>query len=483
MKRRYLLTMLAVFVLGAGASIGWQGLHLQSVGPKVVLIHPTVLQSRPTIHVADAKLVAAVRTSINVFTRGTLDFVAEDGSMVHKGDKLISIDPQSAQDELDKAQLDLANEEANLRQAVMNRDDQVPRLTTDEKAQAAQVELAKLKLQRLIDLPDPLDWQSQEEAQRLTRDQFKAAQQDFENDSALYAAGYASQSDLKQKENALNKAGIALSGAGENTRVLLAGPQRSDVAQADLAYRRALLALVNLKLTQENTRETLEAAIAQEESNVRWDKDYIRRIQEDLEKHVVYAPHDGLVELVTRHGQTTKLSVGDNVWNGMCTMMLTDLHKMRVSGVMHENYVRMVTPGVTQATVTIPSNPGRKYKGVVSWIDRWAKDKGDVDDTEERKEIGMTGVRVFNFYVDILETDEGNLKPGRVAWVDIEPDQTGPVLALPRGAIIEREGQSYVRVVDGDQRELRPVAVLDLDDKQVQVISGIDATTTVEMKE
>ncbi|HTL53709.1 MAG TPA: hypothetical protein VL860_14130 [Planctomycetota bacterium] len=482
-KKLFLLTLLGAFVVGAIAALAWRRVASGVASEHITQVRPTRLQNRPPIKISDSKLVAAKRTSINMFTRGTIDFVAEDNTVVHKGDKLASVEPKDTEDDMQKAQIDLSNEQANLRQAIANRDDQMPRLATNEKAERAKLELAELKVQRLLEQPDPLDWKSQRESARLAQTRWSIARQDADNVAALFSQGFASQAELRAKENALAKSTISMSGMGIDTRSLLAGAPLSQVALADLARRRSELSLENLILSQANQRENLLSAIVQEDAAIRYYKDRIAKIQDDLNKHLIFAPHDGLVELVSRHGQSTKIGVGDRIWNGMSVMMLTDLHQMRVRGVMHENFIRMVTPGETHATVTIPSNPGRRYKGVVSWIDRWAKDKGAVDDSAERHEIGMSGVEVFNFYVDILDVDEDNLKPGRVAWVEIEPDSTGPVLALPRGAIVEQDGKSFVRVVAGEERTLKEVSVINLDEHSVQVLSGIDENTTVEMKE
>lgn len=483
MKRQYLITPFLAFAGGALVAILLHQFQSGPAGETIDVVKPTRLDRRPDIKITDGKLVAAKRTSINLFTRGTLDFVAEDGMVVHRGEKLASLERKDAEEDLQKTQIDLSNQEANLRQALITRDDEMPRLITNEKTEVAKVELAQLRLQRLLALPDPLDWNSQREVARLSLVRFKNAAQDRDNTASLFADGYASKADLRQRENGFSKALLSLAGVGLDTRNLLAGATRSQLAQADLAYRRALLSLETLRLSQANRREQLLAAIEQEEAAIRYHKERIAKVTDTLAKHEVIAPHDGLVELVSRHGQTTKIQVGDRVWSGMSVMMLTDLQSMRVRAVMHENYVRMVTPGKTRATVVIPSNPGRKYKGVVSWIDRWAKDKGDVEDQAERKEIGMSGVQVFNIYVDIEEVDSDNLKPGRVAEIFIEPDPQPVVLALPRGAIIEQDGRTFVNVVQGDRRVLTQISVLELDLERVQVIDGIDEQTAVEVRQ
>lgn len=74
-----------------------------------------------------------------------------------------------------------------------------------------------------------------------------------------------------------------------------------------------------------------------------------------------------------------------------------------------------------------------------------------------------------------FDKQEAQIKPGMTANITIFTDERTDVLYIPRRAVIDREGQKIVRVLEGNEpREIPVVTGLKADDGLIEIISGLN---------
>ena len=217
-------------------------------------------------------------------------------------------------------------------------------------------------------------------------------------------------------------------------------------AKLDLARARQLIdrdAVTQKELDAAQTGEsTLALRLPQAEAR-------LAVIQADIEKKTVTAPYDG--QIVKEHAQ-----VGEWVSRGGAVATLVDLSSVYVRINVPERQVRFVSTG-QQVRVQVQAADEERFKGkVVSVLG-----EGDAE------------ARTFGVRVEIA--NDGRLKAGMSATVDVPAGVPRRALAIAKDAINLRGRQSFVFVVGKDsQVEERRVELGAASGSLYEVLSGLE---------
>lgn len=79
----------------------------------------------------------------------------------------------------------------------------------------------------------------------------------------------------------------------------------------------------------------------------------------------------------------------------------------------------------------------------------------------------------FKITIEVSD-DSRRLKPGMFGRISIVYDSRADALQIPRGAIIEENGESSVFVIDGDQAQRRGIRTGYIDGPNIEVLDGLD---------
>lgn len=80
----------------------------------------------------------------------------------------------------------------------------------------------------------------------------------------------------------------------------------------------------------------------------------------------------------------------------------------------------------------------------------------------------------------LVDNEEGQFSAGMSADVEIITDKQDDVITVPKKAILEENGQSYVYVVGDDNRAVKTEITKGIEnDRQVEITSGIDSDDTI----
>ncbi|MGD0090556.1 MAG: hypothetical protein ABSE73_11605, partial [Planctomycetota bacterium] len=100
----------------------------------------------------------AVKVTTLTFLRwGKISFLVPEGSVVKKGDKLVSLETKDLEEEVQRNEEDRAAAERDLAQREQTRDLETKRLNTELASEREKAALAALRERELLALPLPLD--------------------------------------------------------------------------------------------------------------------------------------------------------------------------------------------------------------------------------------------------------------------------------------------------------------------------------------
>jgi HlyD family secretion protein len=143
------------------------------------------------------------------------------------------------------------------------------------------------------------------------------------------------------------------------------------------------------------------------------------------------APHDGLLLLEKKWTGGT-FFVGDSVWPGQKIGEIPDLSELEAKVFVLEADAAGLKPGLG-ARVSIEGRPGEEYPGKVSRVDALAKPREQ-----------QSPVKYFETTLSLAKTDPAFMKPGQRVRVVIELEAVSGVIAIPRGALFEKDGKRVV---------------------------------------
>jgi multidrug resistance efflux pump len=162
----------------------------------------------------------------------------------------------------------------------------------------------------------------------------------------------------------------------------------------------------------------------------------IDRAEKGLSSLVVAAPHDGILVL-GRDWRGEIRRVGDTVWPGFPLAQIPDLATLEAEVYVLEADAGGLAAG-QNAAVTVESRPGRPLAGRVRRVEPLAKPR-----------FRGSPVQYFAATLDIAATEKG-LKPGQRIVATLDLEKSDRALVLPRQAIFEEGGKSWVHRKEGN---------------------------------
>jgi HlyD family secretion protein len=145
----------------------------------------------------------------------------------------------------------------------------------------------------------------------------------------------------------------------------------------------------------------------------------------------IVAPHDGLLLLEKKWTGGT-FFVGDSVWPGQKIGEIPDLSELEAKVFVLEADAAGLKPGLV-ARLAIEGRPGEEYAAKVSRVDALAKPREQ-----------QSPVKYFETTLSLEKTSPALMKPGQRVRAVIELEAADGVIAIPRGALFEKDGKRVV---------------------------------------
>lgn len=191
-------------------------------------------------------------------------------------------------------------------------------------------------------------------------------------------------------------------------------------------------------------------------------KSRIDQLQDFLDALVVRAPSSGVV-ILRKDWNGEPKQVGNNINAREIVIDLPDLNTLRIKALVDEVDAGKVRVG-QPARITVDAVQGRVVEGEITGIS------------------GILRLATFNrpqkivdVYVKPTSSDLSRLRPGMSAKSQIEVDRYLGVLVVPMSSITERDGRSFVQLVDTatGKTEVREIRVRTSDGLTAVVESGL----------
>lgn len=145
----------------------------------------------------------------------------------------------------------------------------------------------------------------------------------------------------------------------------------------------------------------------------------------------IVAPHDGLLLLEKKWTGETAF-VGDSVWPGQKIAEIPDLSELEGKVFVLEADAAGLKPGLS-ARLSIEGRPGQTHATKVTRVDALAKAREP-----------QSPVKYFETILSLEKTLTEFMKPGQRVRAVIELEAADGVIAIPRGALFEKDGKRVV---------------------------------------
>ncbi|HXK11098.1 MAG TPA: hypothetical protein VMT70_15730 [Vicinamibacteria bacterium] len=145
----------------------------------------------------------------------------------------------------------------------------------------------------------------------------------------------------------------------------------------------------------------------------------------------IEAPHDGLLVL-ERNWRGETAFVGDTMWPAQKIAELPDLSDLEANVFVLEADGAGLKAGL-KAPLVIEGRPGEEHQATVSKVEPLAKTRD-----------GQSPVKFFEATLSLARTDPAFMKPGQRVRALVRLEEADSVLAIPRGAVFEKDGKRVV---------------------------------------
>jgi HlyD family secretion protein len=150
----------------------------------------------------------------------------------------------------------------------------------------------------------------------------------------------------------------------------------------------------------------------------------------------IEAPHDGLLVL-ERNWRGEVSFVGDTLWPGQKIAELPDLSRLEARVFVLEADGAGLKAGLP-ARLAIEGRPGEEHEATVAKVEPLAKTRDY-----------QSPVKYFEATLSLARTDPSFMKPGQKVRAVIRLEEADGALAIPRGAVFEKDGKRIVYRKEG----------------------------------
>lgn len=216
------------------------------------------------------------------------------------------------------------------------------------------------------------------------------------------------------------------------------------------------------KLSHEAELRSLEVQVQQDQHNVD------RRVR-NIERMTLRAPIDGLVVMqsIFRSGQFGQVQEGDQVFPGQYFMQIVDLSQMVVNGTVNQVDSHSLVLG-QKATIRLEAYPDLVLPGRITSVGAMAGG-GARGFRGSSRDLFVKQIPV-RFSID---SRDNRVIPDLSASAAVVLHREEKALQIPRDAVVEENGKTYVKVPQGEGFQKREVQVGRKNGTHFVVLAGL----------
>lgn len=389
-------------------------------------------------------------------------WLVKEGTAVRKDEVVARFDTKPFVDELSRAEQDVGDARATYAAAekllLMQEEEEQGKI---EEAQR-RVEIAQIDAQNITKGAGPLEREQVQQRLKKAERGYRLAEGNIGDMEVLLEKGHAS---LRERDKALDEFETAreqLHVAKEELRNFDNYKWPKMVREAELLVNGAESELQRAIVTAELQIQNRRAQVEKARRNVA-NREAVRdQAQRALDNCDIKAPTDGILlySVLPRENGKRKIQIGDSVWVGQTFLEVPDTTELMVEVQIREIDVAKIRTGM-ETTVELDAFPGREFAGIVANVASLAEGNGKDEN-----------IRRFFALIRLFAPEEG-VHVGMSATVKIIYQSIDNGLVIPVGAVVYREGSTFVYKRAGDEAVLTEVELGMRGVDRVQVIQGL----------
>ena len=363
-------------------------------------------------------------------------FLAVEGSVVKKGDVVVKFDTAEVTEKISEreSQVNEANTLVEAaRQELRVQEDENVTLTRKAKQDH---EFAELDLKKYIEGDYLVKKSDIEGFISESQTAVDKANRDLENMRALVKRGFREFEQLREAQQVVKSTELRLT----NHKQKLDSLERFEHIKSLAEFKgKAEETQHQLEIVKNTAAAKLAKAtdnLKNAERGLELQKKRLKKLQENLEKHVMKAPQEGTLAFAHDdwRGDGEKIHEGSLVFENQPVFLLPDMERMQVKVGIHESLVSKVK-AKQRAVIRVDAFPGQNLIGTVMSVsplsasNRW-----------EPSNNYQVMVHIDSFSKDM------KLKPGMSAEVEIRVGEYANVLAVPIQAVTSFGNKKFVFV-------------------------------------
>jgi multidrug efflux pump subunit AcrA (membrane-fusion protein) len=394
-----------------------------------------------------------------------LQKIADDGSVVKKGQEVARLDVKDEEEELEDQKLELDVSKSTLQEHDRSTAGEKVRLNAE--IQRAESELAQKQL-ALNELNAGTRKQELEKKQlqlELTSKALALATSNLGLKEKLANRGMSTQLEVLQARLELSNRVRDFKVAEAEDKQARLGATRLTRLQAKVEVEKAQQALIWSRRNRTLSLKRLDLERLKKLSKLKSDELKLKRLATHIKQSSLLAPMPGTIVINRTWTQEglKRVGVGDEVYEGNPFMSVANLSQVRIRSELDETLIREVKVGMS-CTIELPSLKGKRFQGKITRIGVLAHERSKRQNTQ-----GLNKV----FDLEILpQVQAGLFKPGTSVDIRLPLLVRKQVLLLPREAIYRNAKGHYVLLESGLERA---VVLGEVNPKEVEIKSGLTA--------
>ena len=376
-----------------------------------------------------------------------------EGTRVKKGDLLVELDASSLQDDKIDQEIKVQNAEASFIGAKENFAVIENQAKSDVDLAQLTLDFAKQDLQKYLDGEYPYELDQAEAEITLAEEELARAEQTSKWSKQLYKEKYISQTELQADELAEKKKTLDVELAKKSKQLLTEytfkrqlAQLKSDVSQAEMALER----------TQRKARADViqaKAELKAKQAEYNRQKDKLAKIEDQISKTKIYAPHQGLAIYATSakggwRGNEEPLDEGQEVRERQELIYLPKGNDYKAEINIHETNLKKTSLALP-AIIKVDALTGKTFYGNIQKI----------APLPDPTSMWMNpDLKVYNSEI-LLENPGDSLRTGMSCQAEIIVQNLEDALYVPMQAVVKIGSQPSVFVYEKGQFSPKPVTL------------------------
>ncbi|HIL68934.1 MAG TPA: efflux transporter periplasmic adaptor subunit [Verrucomicrobia bacterium] len=392
--------------------------------------------------------------------------LAEEGTMVKKGDIIVELDGANLETARDNGELNIKRIESDLTSAQKQREILQNQKQADIEKAALNLKFAKLDLKRFTEGVHPKNLEAAEALITMAEANLERAEKDHMWSIKLLAKGFITERDLKADELTAKQYKINLKNRKTELDLLVQFTHPQAIESMESTVTQNEMALQRAKLRSEAELTGQMAGLFHHEIKLENGKKELEKAQTRLDACKIAAPADGMVIFGTSGGEGRER---DRMEVGATVHPMHKLIRMPMSSIMlAEMSVQEATkPKLHEsmpAVVTVDALPGRVFTGKLTEI-------GILPDATQS--WLNPDLKVYKCEVE-LDSGNNTMRPGMNCQVDIVIEEYKKAFFVPIQCVVHVDGKPTVYLKETGSITKRSVKTGMDNSVMIHILSGLE---------